>query len=153
MRAMEAYWLAMIDHKRQAQRIVIDRVAKDLGVVAFRPDYYAKDGDKNTVLFYTKDDHKKNVELERSGEMITSYEAHTQGWKCKGIEDKVERPYFFWFENSDVNGMFDMDYANYGKLRLVYDPYKVIYEAVKNALQIHLDKKGVSNGSATSTNV
>lgn len=104
-----AAYLMMCSYKKDSQQRIIDRVAKELGVIAYRPNYFGKDRDKNTVLFYTKEDHLHNVRLENSGDLISRYHANCMNMSDKEIDelkDRIERPYFFWFENSDINGMF-----------------------------------------------
>lgn len=137
-----AAYLMMCSYKKDSQQRIIDRVAKELGVIAYRPNYFGKDRDKNTVLFYAKEDHLHNVRLENSGDLISRYHANCMNMSDKEIDelkDRIERPYFFWFENSDINGMLDMNYANYGKLYLLSNPYKVIYDAVNSALKKYID--------------
>lgn len=108
----EEFYAEAIDYNmRMIQERDFDDVASRLGVVAYRPEYHGKGNDKNTVLFYTKEDHKKNLELERSGTMITTSQADAMKWhrmSLAGLEDQIERPYFFWFENSDINGHYDI---------------------------------------------
>lgn len=85
------------------QQKAIDEIADNLGVVAFRPSYHGKQGDKNTVLFYTKADDAKCRELDG------------QGVPC----NDPSYPRQFWsFENSNQNGALDYGAANSGKLDL-----------------------------------
>lgn len=85
------------------QQKVINEIADKLGVVAFHPSYHGKDGDKNTVLFYTKTDNARCRELDR------------EGVPC----DDPSYPRQFWsFENTDLNGQLDYGFANCGKLNL-----------------------------------
>lgn len=91
------------DVRYTQQQRAIDEIANRLGVVAFRPEYHGKEGDKNTVLFYTKADNAKCSELDKEG-----VPCDTPGY-----------PRQFWsFENSDQNGRFDYGAANNGKLDL-----------------------------------
>lgn len=48
------------------QQALLRKIAYDLGVVCFYPNYHGEKGDKNTVLFYTKEDEAFNRELEKS---------------------------------------------------------------------------------------
>lgn len=91
------------DVRYTQQQKAIDEIANRLGIVAFRPKYHGKEGDKNTVLFYTKADNAKCRELDGAGV------------PC----DAPGYPRQFWsFENSDQNGRFDYGAANNGKLDL-----------------------------------
>ena len=111
-----------IDPRYLRQQGIIDRVASNLGCVAFRPNYHGQRGDKNTVLLYTKEDADFNSALEareRRGEFV--------------LNDMYRRQ--FWsFENSDVNGFGTYDFANFGTLDLrgIHEE-EVIEEAIKNA--------------------
>lgn len=145
----DLYAEAIDYHLRMIQERDFDDVASSLGVVAYRPDYHGRGGDKNTVLFYTKEDHKKNLELERSGTMITSSQVEDMKWhriSLEGLEDRIERSYFFCFENSDINGFYDLRFANHGMLDLRYDRRKVLYDAVKTALENRRKKEKKTNG-------
>lgn len=142
----EELYAEAVDYRhRMIQERDFDDVAASLGVVAYRPDYHGKGNDKNTVLFYTVEDHKKNIELERSGTMITSSQVEDMKWhrmSLEGLEDRIERPCFFWFENSDINGHYDLSFGNYGKLDLRRDRRSVLFNAVKEALeQFKFNKK------------
>lgn len=91
------------DVRYTQQQKAIDEIVNRLGIVAFRPEYHGKEGDKNTVLFYTKADNAKCRELDGAGV------------PC----DAPGYPRQFWsFENSDQNGRFDYGAANNGKLDL-----------------------------------
>lgn len=145
----ELYAEAIDYNLRMIQERDFDDVASCLGVVAYRPEYHGKGNDKNTVLFYTKEDHEKNLELERSGTMITSSQVEDMKWRrmsLDGLEDRIERSYFFWFENSDLNGFYDLGFANHGTLDLRYDRRKVLYAAVKAALENRMRKEMKANG-------
>lgn len=146
----EEFYAEAIDYNmRMIQERDFDDVASRLGVVAYRPEYHGKGNDKNTVLFYTKEDHKKNLELERSGTMITTSQADAMKWhrmSLDGLEDQIERPYFFWFENSDINGHYDLSFGNYGKLDLRSDRRSVLFNAVKSALEQYNQKRSNNHG-------
>ncbi len=90
------------------------------GVVAYRPDYHRKDRDKNTVLFYLPDDAEHNRKVDREPTHYTRSEAHDlMKYGKVNIPDRyIWRDPFWSFENSDVNGMLDYSFANYGKLDL-----------------------------------
>ena len=104
------------DVKYTQQQKAIDEIAAKLGVVAYRPDYHGKKGDKNTVLFYTKEDEKHNRKVDRQPVHYSRSEARDRKMDVNG--DCVYRDHFWSFENSDANGQFDMDFANHGKLNL-----------------------------------
>ena len=95
-----------IDPRYVSQQSVIDRTVSEIGCVAFRPNYHGEKGDKNTVLFYTKEAAEFNAELdkkEKNGEFVPN-EAYANA---------------FWsFENTDANGLGTYDFANYGRLDL-----------------------------------
>lgn len=112
------------DHwQYREQQKFLNEVAERLGVVCFRPEYHAKTRDKNTVLFYTKADDRRCRELDR------------QGVAC----DNPIYPRHFWsFENSDRNGMFDFNFANFGKLDLRGFRWR---EALEGDIRIALVKK------------
>lgn len=130
----------------QEQQRQLDAVAKEIGAVAYRPDYHGKTGDANTTLFYTKEDEERNRELEHSGVMITRSQLEDMKWRqmdTSGLEDKVERPYFFVFQNDDINGRYDLRYANRGK----FDLYRIggmdeLLDAIRKAHQEYIEKKG-----------
>lgn len=98
------------------QQKTLDTIARRIGVVAYRPDYHGKRGDKNTVLFYLKQDEVHNRKVDRQPVRYTSSEARDRKMDING--DRVYRDYFWSFENSDANGHFDMGWANSGKLNL-----------------------------------
>lgn len=96
-----------IHHDYIRQQNALDEIARKLGVVCFRPDYHGAAGDKNTVLFYTKDDeeHNRNIDTKFSG---LSQESKNQ----------MYRRAFWTFENTDANGLEDYGFANFGRICL-----------------------------------
>lgn len=98
------------------QQKALDEIAAKLGVVAYRPDYHGRTGDKNTVLFYLKEDEKHNRKVDRQPVRYSRSEARDRKMDVNG--DCVYRGHFWSFENSDVNGRLDMGWANNGKLNL-----------------------------------
>lgn len=86
------------------QQDLFDHLAAEHGFVCFRPDYHGKDRDANTVLFYTKEDHAVNEQLDKAG---VSY-------KVGG--DKNYKGPFITFENTDANGCLSCEFGNHGKL-------------------------------------
>ena len=89
------------------QQVIMD-VCKELGLVAFYPDYHGQERDKNTVLVYLPEDDEFNRKLEKQGCWDTNL---------------YEKP-IFTFENSDVNGFGDYGFANFGRLDLRGSRYK-----------------------------
>lgn len=53
------------DTRYTQQQKALDEIATKLGVVAYRPDYHGWTGDKNTVLFYLKEDERHNRKVDR----------------------------------------------------------------------------------------
>lgn len=101
------------------QQTQLNKIADELGVVAYRPDYHGNH-DPNTVLFYTKEDHVHNLKvdaLERQGWPVFTKSDRS---RCPfPVEDKyVYRDYFWWFENTDANGCYTYQFANFGKIDL-----------------------------------
>ena len=84
-----------------AQQEALDKIAELLGVKAYRPNYHAAKDDKNTVLFYIPEEYERAVEMEKQG--------------CDQLSKDYPRCFWF-FENSDINGRFSLDFANNGKI-------------------------------------
>lgn len=84
-----------------AQQEVLDKIGEMLGVKVYRPDYHAAKDDKNTVLFYIPEEYECAVEMEKQG--------------CDQLSKDYPRCFWF-FENSDINGNFSLDFANNGKI-------------------------------------
>lgn len=108
--------------KYNSQQEFLTQLAAELGVEAYRPDYHGKKGDKNTVLFYTKEAamHNRQVDKNSIGRAYTKSEAR-DALKHHGVripDDQVYEDHFWSFENSDANGMPDLDFANFGRLDL-----------------------------------
>lgn len=108
------------------QQKALDEIAYNLGVVAYRPDYHGKDRDKNTVLFYLKEDAKHNRKVDWQPVHYSRSEARDRKMDVNG--DCVYRDHFWSFENSDVNGLLDMGWANNGKLNLRSPDWKTKLE-------------------------
>lgn len=110
----------MDDPRYLAQQEAIKEIAFRLGVVAYRPDYHGALSDKNTVLFYLKEDEIHNRKVDRKPMHYTRSEAADLK-KYEGIEvppEYVYRDHFWSFENSDRNGLRDLSCANYGRVDL-----------------------------------
>lgn len=126
------------------QQNFIDNLARKLGVVAYRPNYHADTRDANTVMLYLPEDAKHNAEVDRQPTRYTRSEAHD--WMKRSgvyIEEKyVWRDSFFDFANTDVNGHFNYDFANFGRLDLRGMKWKEVLEgAVRLALARKLQNK------------
>ena len=98
------------------QQKTLDEIADKLGVVAYRPNYHGAEGDKNTVLFYLKEDEAHNRKVDRQPVRYSRSEAKDRGVNVNS--ECVYRDHFWSFENSDANGQIDMGWANNGKLNL-----------------------------------
>ena len=98
------------------QQKTLDEIADKLGVVAYRPNYHGAEGDKNTVLFYLKEDEAHNRKVDRQPVRYSRSEAKDRGLDVNS--ECVYRDHFWSFENSNVNGQLDMGWANNGKLNL-----------------------------------
>jgi len=116
-------------HTYILQQQVLDNIATKLGVVCFRPNYHAKKGDANTVLFYTKEDHAHNCHVDRQP---TTYSPSQAADLPYFIDEKyIYRDHFWFFENTDINGRHDLDFANFGMFDLRgHEWAKRIYGAV-----------------------
>lgn len=66
------------------QQKALDEIAAKLGVVAYRPDYHRWSGDKNTVLFYTKEDAKHNRKVDRQPIRYSRSEARDRKMDVNG---------------------------------------------------------------------
>lgn len=104
----------------EEQQAMLDRIATDLGLVAYRPDYHGKPRDKNTVLFYTKEDEAHNRQVDLKPHSYTRSEAYDcmEYQKVKIPEQCIWRDPFWSFENSDANGVLSYEFANFGRLDL-----------------------------------
>lgn len=93
--------------KYRQQMQFLKELADELGVVMFRPSYHAQTGDCNTVLFYFKEDDEYNRKVDRENPGL-SLETKNQ----------MYRRQFFSFANTDCNGLFSHDFANFGRIDL-----------------------------------
>lgn len=114
------------DYRYVEQQRELNDIATKYGLVAFRPDYHAADRDCNTVLIYTIDDFAHNHRVDQeSYAQWTTYTASEAKRTPFHIDDKyIYRDYIFSFENTDRNGLFDMGYANRGKVNLLHYKWK-----------------------------
>lgn len=83
-------------YKRQQE--AIKKSCQELNLIAFYPNYHADQQDKNTVLIYTQEDHEYNKKLPSH--------AFSEDYKN----------YICYFENTDCNGCFDLNFLNYGSI-------------------------------------
>jgi len=91
-------------------------VAEAYGFVAFRPDYHGAKGDGNTILLYLPEDEEHNRKVEKEP---THYSSKDEAALYHCYDEKYYyRPYFWSFENTDVNGNLDLHFANRGRLDL-----------------------------------
>lgn len=89
------------DSKYVEQQNVLRELCREYSLVYYLPNYHADKRDCNTVLIYTKEAHEFNETLTDS------------------IWDRnKEMEYVLGFENTDVNGNFDLNYMNRGKIDL-----------------------------------
>lgn len=115
---MSSYPIA--DYRYREQQEFLNHLAVRYGFVTYRPDYHAAPRDANTVLFYTLDDEKHNRQVDRQPTKYSRSEAADRK-KYGGIlidEKYVYRDAFFSFQNTDVNGHYNTDYANNGSIDL-----------------------------------
>lgn len=88
----------IMDSKYVKQQNAIRKICRDLNLVVYYPNYHADKKDNNTVIIYTKEGHEYN-------ETLSSYAS---------VNDEKGR--VCTFENTDVNGMFDMNWMNHGSI-------------------------------------
>lgn len=97
----------MSDYRYNAQMNTLRKVADELGVVMYMPNYHRDKGDKNTVLFYLKEDHDYNERVDKEYPNLS-----------QSTRDEMYRHYFWSFSNTDRNGELSYDFANHGRLDL-----------------------------------
>lgn len=122
------------------QQAELNKIASELGVVVYRPDYHGKARDKNTVLFYTEGDDAHNRMVDLEPHSYTRAEAHDcmKYQKVKIPEKFVWRDPFWSFENTNVNGVLSYEFANFGRLDLRSIRWK---EVLKGDIQLALAKR------------
>ena len=128
------------DIRYTEQTEALNEIAAKLGVVAYRPDYHGSRGDKNTVMFYTPEDEEHNRMVDRQPVHYSRGEA--ADLRKRGgseIPDQcIYRDSFWNFENSDVNGLFDMSCANRGRVDLRGPDWK---ERLEGSIGLVLSRK------------
>lgn len=97
---MSKNYITKLDYRYIEQTKAIKEICKELGLIAFYPNYHGDKQDNNTVLIYTPEAHEYNKTLPE--------------WSRQ--EDY--KPYICWFENTDTNGHFDLNWMNRGKIDL-----------------------------------
>lgn len=130
----------IIDPRYARIMMALREIAGELDVIMFRPNYHGKNGDKNTVLFYTKEDNEHNSLVDAQFVQYSASEAENLSRKqgCP-VDDKfVYRNPFWTFENSDANGMLNYNFANHGKIQLQnYNVKDTLKPIIKTALETH----------------
>lgn len=127
------------DIRYTQQTKALNEIASKLGAVAYRPDYHGSKGDRNTVMFYTAEDEEHNRLVDQQITRYSRSEAADLGKRGIEIPDKcIYRDSFWNFENSDVNGLFNMSYANRGKINLWCTDWK---EQVEGHIRLALARK------------
>lgn len=82
----------------QRQQEAIKEICKELNLIVYYPNYHADKIDNNTVLIYTLEAHEYNKKLPE--------------W----ASNSEYKPYVCHFENSDINGHFDLNWLNHGSI-------------------------------------
>lgn len=103
--------IEFLDTKYVAQQRAIKTVCNELGLVAYLPSYHAAKDDPNTVLVYSKFAADHNFKMDCCEASL-------------GYRPEKNMPYICWLENSDINGMFDLDFMCYGALDLRVSNYE-----------------------------
>ena len=93
--------------KYREQMQFLRELAEELGVVMFLPEYHAQTGDCNTVLLYFEEDDKFNRDVDKEYDALSLE-----------MKNSMYRRQFFSFENTDCNGRFSHDFANFGRIDL-----------------------------------
>lgn len=116
---MNRNYTEVLDHKYKIQQQAIKDTCEELNLIAYYPSYHADKTDKNTVIIYTKDGDEYNKTLHNNASVDEE-----KGRVCE-------------FENTDINGHFDTDFMNYGKLdfRSMKDAKEIIKTYIENALK------------------
>lgn len=137
-------YVTVEDVQYAQQQKAIEEIARELGVVAYRPDYHGKARDKNTVLLYLKRDAEHNRKVDWQPVHYSRSEARDLKMDVNG--DCVYRDHFWSFENSDSHGMLDMRFANFGKIDLRGIRWKTVLEGhIRYALARKLQFEYVRN--------
>lgn len=87
-----------MDSRYVRQQKIIKEVCESMNLVVYYPNYHADKRDNNTVIIYTKEGNEYNNNIP----------------KWASVDDEKGR--VCSLENSDVNGMFDLNWMNHGKI-------------------------------------
>lgn len=107
------------NYRYREQQQFLNELAVKHGFYIYRPDYHAAPRDANTVLFYTLEDEWHNKKVDGQMFRYSCSEACDRMKMGLLIPDfQVYREHFFSVENTDVNGLYDMGFMNFGKIDL-----------------------------------
>ena len=95
---MNKNYQVTLDIRYKRQQEAIKEVCKDLNLIAFYPNYHADKTDNNTVLIYTQDAHEYN-------RILPEY-----------ARNEEYKPCLCYFENTDINGHFSLNWLCKGKI-------------------------------------
>ena len=110
------------DYRYTEQQKALKEICNELNLYPFYPNYHAKKNDSNSVLIYDKQEYTSAAD-----------------------KDKIN--YLFWFENSDINNMFNLDFglmrsATGSKtIKLDFRGLKSAKDILKSAILEILDQK------------
>lgn len=141
-------WDDFDDRRYKEQQRALNDIASRFGAVAFRPDYHRKARDHNTVLFYTVEDAKFNMNVDRQAERegtrgYSRSEAHDLKWVPDYL---IYKDYFWSFSNDDQNGAMNLNYANFGKLDLRSSHWEEVLEgSIRLALASKRQREYIAN--------
>lgn len=108
------------DYRYKEQQVFLNALASEYGCVAYRPNYHGDSRDANTVLFYTKEDEAHNRYVDKQPMQYTASEAYDRKKYSKVVipDEYVYRNHFWSFENTDINGRYDLNFALHGRVDL-----------------------------------
>ncbi len=117
--------IVIIDPRYERQQSIIKEVCRELNLVVFYPSYHADKTDKNSVIIYTREGEEYNKTLPAYASVDDE-----KGRVCE-------------FENSDANGLFDLDWMNHGTidLRRSYETKEKIEKFIKERLERYNSKQ------------
>lgn len=111
--------VTLSDPRYTQQQNAIKEVCKNLNLVPYYPNYHATKEDTNTVIIYTKEGHEYN-------EKNLSDDA--------SVDDEKGR--VCCLENTDINGLFDLNFMNRGKIDMRgVNPHEKIEGFIKSCLK------------------
>ena len=116
--------VTILDPRYTQQQTAIKEACEALGLKAFYPNYHAAKNDDNTVLIYTQEDFDHNAEMDK-------YERE------HGYRPQEDKKHICWFENTDINGQFSLNFLNRGGLVVCgLSPFEL-----KLKIQAYLEEK------------